>query len=227
MPQNVGRGVNPEKVEARRNLIRIALVGAALLLVGGAIAGFGYYFSQGKKRAADTLENAKRLMRPASLDQAVQALDSVLANDKQNKEALLLRGQARRDSGNLEGALEDLTALIGLDPENLEGLITRGSVNSKLGRNRDAIEDFQAAIKIAPSSELYSERALLHEKQGDHKKALEDWNAVIEMSPIWPTPYRSRARSYKALGDNAAAEQDMETARRIERGGTHHKPDAR
>lgn len=202
-------------------MIRIALVGLALLLVGGAIAGVGFYIAQSKKRAAETLANAKALMRPATLDQALKNLDSVLAGDPNNREALLLRGQARRDLGKLDEALEDLTALLAQEPEHLEALVTRASIFSRLNRDREAIEDFQHAIKIAPSPELHSERALLHQKLGEHQKALEDWNAVIELSPIWPTNYRSRARTYQALGDQAAAERDFETARRIERGGTY------
>ena len=220
LPRSSGRGVNPEKVEARKNLIRIALVGVALLVVGGAIAGVGYYISQGKQRAADSLANAKRLMRPASLNEAVQALDTVLSRDKQNKEALLLRGQARRDLGNLNGALEDLNALLALDPAHLEGLITRGSVYRKLGRDRDALADFDAAVKLAPSVELHTERAVLYEKLGDNQKALAEWTAVIDMNPVWPAPYRARARCAKAAGDTAAAERDLETAKRIEAGGS-------
>jgi tetratricopeptide (TPR) repeat protein len=202
-------------------MIRIALVGLALLLVGGAIGGVGYYIAQSKKRSAETLANAKTLMRPATLGEAVKNLDSVLAGDPNNQEALLLRGRARRDLGKLDEALEDLTALLAQDPEHLEALVTRASIYGKLNRDREAIEDFQHAIKIAPSAELHSERALLYQKQGEHRKALEDWNAVIELSPMWPTNYRSRARTYQALGDQAAAARDLETARRIEGGGSY------
>lgn len=215
------KGVNPEKVQARQTMIRILMIGAAMLALGGGIAGFGWYLSQNKQEAKQSFEDAKKLMRPGSYPAAIAALDRTIAEDAANKDALLLRGEARLEVNDFEGAVKDFTAAIALDDQVANAFTRRGAAYRKLNRDSEALSDFEKAIQLQPSIELYAERALLYESTGDNQKALADWNAVVDMNPQWPAPYRGRARAKKALGDEAGSEEDAAVARRLERGGRH------
>ncbi|MBX9601480.1 MAG: tetratricopeptide repeat protein [Bryobacteraceae bacterium] len=215
------KGINPERVQARQTMIRIVMIGAAMLALGGGIAGIGWYLSQNKQEAKQSFEEAKKLMRPGSYAAAIAALDRTISEDASNKEALLLRGEAKLEINDYEGAVKDFTAAIALDDRVASAYTRRGAAYRKLNRDPEALSDFEKAIELQPSTELYAERALLYESTGDNQKALADWNTVVDMNPQWPAPYRGRARAKKALGDEAGSAEDAAVAKRLERGGRH------
>lgn len=93
--------------------------------------------------------SAVRLGRP---DFALAELDRALSERPGQVGALLLRGELRRDAGDLPGALKDLNRGLELAGESppAASLVQRGRTLLDLGRKQEAWEDAVLAVKRDP-----------------------------------------------------------------------------
>ena len=93
----------------------------------------------------------------------------------------------------------------------------RGHAYKRLKKYREAEDDFTTIIELLSSSErktrpwlfvhAYQDRGCVRAILGDHQKAIEDFNCGLKIHPV-VTLYRERAKSYRALGNESAAQAD-------------------
>lgn len=133
------------------------------------------------------------------------------------------------DSHRLE--LADCKKAIAVDPTVAEGYyvcgMLYGAVDAGPGTQELAIVDLDRAIALNLSPELapaaYTMRASMHRLRAIHLKddnelrlAIRDIGEVIRLKPNDPDNYSWRAEVEQQLGDHAAAQNDLVTARGLD-----------
>ncbi len=93
-----------------------------------------------------------------------------------------MRGNAKRNLGDLDGAISDQNKALDFDPLYADGYFNRGSAKYKMGDLNGAINDYTEAIKINPKdSDAFFNRANLKKKIGDIKSACKDWKQAASL----------------------------------------------
>jgi hypothetical protein len=85
----------------------------------------------------------------------------------------------------------------------------RGTELGKLKRYDEAIADFSKAIVTFPFDYVYGNRATAYYLLGRYQEALSDYDRAIALNPDNANSYYNRALVYRAVGDFAAAQQDL------------------
>jgi hypothetical protein len=85
----------------------------------------------------------------------------------------------------------------------------RGTELGKLKRYDEAIADFSKAIVTFPFDYVYGNRATAYYLLGRYQEALSDYDRAIALNPNNANSYYNRALTYRAVGDFAAAQQDV------------------
>jgi len=90
----------------------------------------------------------------------------------------------------------------------------RGIIRASHGRIDKAIEDQNAAIRLVPqSAQAHVNRANAYSRAKRHQEALTDYDQAIALSSGALAPaYYNRSLTYKALGNNEAAQKDLQQA---------------
>jgi tetratricopeptide (TPR) repeat protein len=83
---------------------------------------------------------------------AVEDLNTILARDPGNVEALTLRGNAYRFLSRMADAEADIAQALLIQPDRTEALLERGAISAIGGNFARAWEDWQQILKIAPDS---------------------------------------------------------------------------
>jgi tetratricopeptide (TPR) repeat protein len=140
------------------------------------------------------------------------------------------RGKEAENSGDFETARAFYTKSLELFPDYLSAYECRAYVNIRLGDYNGAIRDASSALKLNP--ERYTsfntrgaaryQRAMQLREQGKRKEAnrllrlaLEDLNEAIYIEPNYSLAYSNRAAVNWALGMDAEADDDWETANKL------------
>ena len=93
-----------------------------------------------------------------------------------------MRGNAKRNLGDLDGAISDQNKALDLDPLYADGYFNRSSAKFKMGNFSGAIEDYTKVIKINPTdSDAFFNRAKVKKEVGDIKGACEDWKTAANL----------------------------------------------
>ena len=85
----------------------------------------------------------------------------------------------------------------------------RGTELGQLQRYDEAVADFTKAIAANPFDFIYGNRAAAYYSLGRYQEALHDYDRAIELNPDNPNSYNGRALTYRALGNFAAAQEDL------------------
>jgi protein O-mannosyl-transferase len=85
----------------------------------------------------------------------------------------------------------------------------RGTELGQLKRYEEAIADFNKAIATYPFDYVYGNRATAFYLMGRYQDALRDYDRAIAINPDNANSYYDRALTYRALGDYAAAQEDL------------------
>lgn len=110
--------------------------------------------------------------------------------------ALLNRGVAYKNTGNLEMAIVDYTAAIGLAPEDALLYSNRANANRELGNTSEAMDDINRSIELNPDNpSAFYVRGLLFETDGDTENARRDFLRAAELAPD-NSEFRERANAY-------------------------------
>ena len=90
----------------------------------------------------------------------------------------------------------------------------RGIIRASHGHFDQAIEDQNASIRLIPQSALaHVNRANAYHRAKRHQEALADYDQAIALSSgAFAPAYYNRSLTYKALGNNEAARQDLQQA---------------
>ncbi|KAI1467269.1 uncharacterized protein F4812DRAFT_451550 [Daldinia caldariorum] len=149
-----------------------------------------------------------------SLGEAQNVAMSILRQNSQDPEALVLRGRALYAQGENDKAITHFRKALSCDPDFKEGIkwlrtVQRldrmkeeGNAEYKAGRWQAAFDKYSAALEIDPSnrginSKLYQNRALCQIKLKQFNEAIADCDKAIQLDPSY---IKARKTKANALG---------------------------
>ena len=134
--------------------------------------------------------------------------------------ALMERGIAHRDSGNLQAALEDFNKSIVLIDDDAFYFFNRGILFEIVKKNRAALIDYDIAVKLQPKDTLYlSCRAGILWEMKKYEAALKDVNKAIKVDDTDILAYRIRESIYISTGETAKADKDRQKIEELQEQG--------
>ena len=93
-----------------------------------------------------------------------------------------MRGNAKRNFGDLDGAISDQNKALDFDPLFADGYFNRGIAKFKKGDFDGAIQDYSQVLKINPKdSDAFFNRANVKKEIEDIKGACEDWRKAADL----------------------------------------------
>ncbi|MDR2354444.1 MAG: tetratricopeptide repeat protein [Deltaproteobacteria bacterium] len=126
--------------------------------------------------------------RRADYDDAINIYSSVLRRRgltaRQRAVTYLLRGEAKRDKGEVLEAVYDFTRALNQWPNYPQAVFFRGQALSVLNRPQDALKDLSRAVELDPNREAYNTNLLLLKKKMQSEGLsvdVSDTNLVIEI----------------------------------------------
>lgn len=172
-------------------------------------------------------------------DKAIADFSMVIQLEPNKARGYLYRGIAYRNAGQYDNAVRDFDKAISMEPQNSLNYLNRGMAYY-LAKNYDkARADCNTVIKMGSgnsgldpkvqatlaklginldyTSQGYYFLGLIDYDQKNYNAAVENFNKAIEKTPEEPMIYKSRAKCYKMLGDNAKAQADLKKAKEFEK----------
>ena len=141
----------------------------------------------------------------------------VLARDPDNSVALVNRGVARQEEGNLAGAGADFDRVLEMNHASLNGLLNRGSLRAERGDAAGARADFEAALAVDSASAVaLNNRGALRWADGDLAGAAADFDAAIARQPDYADAWYNRASLRAETGDATGALADFAMSLRLD-----------
>jgi tetratricopeptide (TPR) repeat protein len=151
------------------------------------------------------------------LEEAIADFSEALALQPGNAHALVLRGNARADHGDLDGALADLNEAVRLSPEWGLAYHNRGNVYARRADFDLALADFDRAIALDPGhGAAYFSRANVHAERGALDEAIRDYTTALGIDPDSSAAYTNRGNAYATLGDHERALADYNESLRLD-----------
>lgn len=112
--------------------------------------------------------------------------------------ALLNRGVAYKNTGNLEMAVIDYSSALELSPDDALLYSNRANAYRELGRTTEALDDINRALELNPENpSAFYVRGLLFEAVGDAPSARLDFLRAYELNPE-NKDFREKAQSLAA-----------------------------
>ncbi|MCX7361496.1 MAG: tetratricopeptide repeat protein [Alphaproteobacteria bacterium] len=144
---------------------------------------------------------------------AIADLDQALALEPDDEDALMARGEAYGDFGDVPRALADLDRAIALEPLNSKAYLLRGIVSGRSGDQESAYVDYDKAATLDPlNAEALVNRAAIRSTRGDQDGAIVDLDAAIALQPDDPAARYNRGYAYFAKRDYGRAIDDYSAA---------------
>jgi Flp pilus assembly protein TadD len=132
---------------------------------------------------------------------------------KQELEKRFTEGQFKFMDEDFEGCIAVFTEILEVDPHCAKAYQARAIACLRLNDDKAALKDIEAAIKCEPkNSRLYYHKGAILLKRGNLNEALEYLNNAIDLSPAYAPAYVLRSKVYERLGDQDAADMDMNHA---------------
>jgi tetratricopeptide (TPR) repeat protein len=143
-------------------------------------------------------------------DEALKQLDQGLAQDHQDIQLLLAKGNLLAKMERRAEAIEVYSLALKCDPKNAEVLKERGECQAQEGCFPEAMADLNLAAQLTPKDPwVYNKRGLVWFCQGEYQKAVADFSTAIRLAPDSPHPYFFRANMYRFhLGEREKAVAD-------------------
>ena len=130
------------------------------------------------------LLRAEALMKMHQYKEAMQDIDAILANDREDESALVLRGQIQEATGHPEEAEADFRKVTELNPFNEQAYLCLGQLYMTRQKTVEAIALFDEAIEMNPNfTKAYHERGRAKLLNGDKDGATEDLKKELELNP--------------------------------------------
>ncbi len=162
-----------------------------------------------------------RLLEQGNYQGAIQSLDEVIAKHPRNVSALMKRGFAKREMGDMQGAISDCTSVIQMEdaPKDqiARALVDRGVARGLSGDVQGALFDCAAVIEMErpPKDQIalaLFNRGLAKDKLGDISGAISDYTDLIEMEGVPDQDVAralfNRGNAKHQLGDTLGAISD-------------------
>lgn len=162
-----------------------------------------------------------RMGNANALGEAQNVAMSLLRNNNQDPDALVLRGRVLYAQGENEKAIQHFRQALNCDPDfkeaikylrqvqKLERTKEEGNASFKAGRYQEAIETYTKALEIDPSnrntnSKILQNRALCQTRLKNWKPAIQDCEKALELDPAYTKARKTKA---KALGESGNWEE--------------------
>jgi tetratricopeptide (TPR) repeat protein len=149
---------------------------------------------------------------------AIADYDRAIALDPAYDEARALRGRVYLHEGQYDLAIADENVAIRLNDNRLDYYEYRGDAYNMKGDFDGAIADYTEIIKSKPvglADSQIAKRARAYAGKGDYDSAIADYTTAITYDP-WNKNYLlERANVYKAKGDLAHANSDINSAQHL------------
>jgi DnaJ family protein C protein 7 len=151
-----------------------------------------------------------------ALGEAQNVAMSLLRNNNQDPDALVLRGRILYAQGENEKAIQHFRQALSCDPDfkdavknlrmvqKLERMKEEGNAAFKAGRYQEAIDTYGKALEVDPAnkntnSKILQNRALCNSRLKNWKPAIADCDKALELDPSYTKARKTRA---KALGES-------------------------
>jgi tetratricopeptide (TPR) repeat protein len=156
-------------------------------------------------------------VRKRAYDRAIEDFDKVLVIEPDNVEALVSRGDAFGQLGDLGRAMADLDRAVTLAPGKPTALLARGQIESRRGDLAGAARDYEAALKLDPRyADAMINLAAIRSMQGQSSAAVELLDQAIVIDRRNPLAFYNRGYAEFALKQYDKAIADYSSAIEIE-----------
>jgi DnaJ family protein C protein 7 len=157
-----------------------------------------------------------RMGNPNALGEAQNVVMSILRNNNQDPDALVLRGRILYAQGENDKAMQHFRQALSCDPDfkaavkylrmvqKLERMKQDGNASFKAGRFQEAVDTYTQALEVDPAnkntnSKILQNRALCNSRLKQWKAAIRDCDKALELDPSYTKARKTRA---KALGES-------------------------
>ncbi|RLD10123.1 MAG: hypothetical protein DRI44_06895 [Chlamydiae bacterium] len=179
-----------------------------------------FYFKVIKSSDNNHRKNTCRYTKNSDNNEVLQTialLSNELANDPNNEEYLIARGNYWTIIDETNKALIDFSKVIRLNSYSVDGYLARANMFLKYDNTDLAFKDILSALKIDRDyylSYFYAGLGFLY--RNDLTNALTNFNIAIEKNPSYSYSYLNRGSVYQLLGKINLAIIDFEKALKYE-----------
>ncbi|KAK9509913.1 hypothetical protein O3M35_004802 [Rhynocoris fuscipes] len=177
---------------------------------------------------------AECLARLGRYQEAQELANDVLSSDKQNADAILVRGMCLYYQDNVERAFTHFQHVLKLAPDHTKAMDIykkakalkqkkeEGNEAFKANKNAEAYQLYSEALSIDPNNtstnaKLYFNRATVSSKLGRLNEAVSDCTAALKLDPNYIKALLRRAKCYMDLQQYEEAVQDYEKAAKMDK----------
>ena len=153
-----------------------------------------------------------------NFDAAISDLSKAIELNPDYAAAYNDRGTVYQELGNYAQALADYDKGVQLDPNEAAGYVNRGMMYFVTSKFNEALADAEKALQLRDNfAEAYALRAGAYLELGgvEAERILDDLNRAIELNPNMTFAYYCRAIFWKAIGDEARSQADLNRAREL------------
>ncbi len=176
------------------------------------------YVSSAPERAELQVQAGAKLLVPGHYEEALSIFTTALDLNPNSSSAYLNRAIAKQSLGQLDAATQDFQRALLLNPDLIQARTALASIYQEKGDVQHAVEEFTKIIEVQPSIDAYANRATAYAQLGQHELAIQDYTWLIEKIRDAPFAYYGRAKSKRALGDDAGFLEDESIGRSFHRG---------
>ena len=152
-------------------------------------------------------------VRKRAYDRAIEDFDKVLVIEPDNVGALVSRGDAFGQLGDLGRAMADLNRAVALAPDKPTVLLARGQIESRRGNLAGAARDYEAALKLDPRyADAMINLAAIRSMEGKPGPAIELLGRAIAIDRSNPLAFYNRGYAEFALKQYDKAIADYSSA---------------
>lgn len=154
-------------------------------------------------------------MEAKEYKEAIELLNQAIAEEKNNTDFLLKRGEAKYRSGKGILAIQDFNKVIQIDSENSMAYAFRSAIYVEMKDYKGAIEDCKKALELDPKNELAYVRmgdAYFSMEPADYIEAMKAYNYAINLNEKNKTALHNRGVAKKELKDYHGAIDDFNKA---------------
>ncbi len=201
---------------AQESLERGTAMSMVLHALDQAERGLGPGASKPRKWQLMRAEAYLKMGRENSLGEAQNIVMSLLRNNSQDPEALVIRGRVMYNQGENEKAIQAFRMACSCDPDfkdaikwlrivqKLDRMKQEGNVEFKAGRLDSAIEKYTEALEVDPSNrslnaKLLQNRAQCKIKLKKYDEAISDAERAVSLDPSY---HKARKTKANALGQS-------------------------
>jgi tetratricopeptide (TPR) repeat protein len=160
---------------------------------------------------------AQGLFRDRKFPEAIAALNAFLAAHPRDARALVLRGDAKADTGDNDGALKDYNVAIGIAPEYQYAYVTRCETRLELDDTGGALADCDNAVRLDATDGLaYEDRADVQFEREAYDLALSDYDKAVSLGRSSAYVFAARCDTERLVGKRELAKTDCEKALEID-----------